>query len=201
MALSQKDRQQVLVIAIILAVGAGAGFWYLWRAPKVEQISGLELEVDSLHTVVDSARRDLASGTVESLRQRITGYEASLSLMRRLVPLENEVPRLIDDIASRATLRGVQIQEINPQSVDAAGMFNVHRYRVSVVGHYDEISEFLADIASLPRIMVPYDLTLGIAPLTAQVTYGDTTGALLQGQFQLRTFVKPPSPGGSGAIE
>jgi type IV pilus assembly protein PilO len=201
MALSQKDRQQLLVFAILLALGGGAAFWFLWRAPRVEQISSLEVEIDSLHTVVDSARRDLASGTVESLRQRIAGYEGSLSLMRRLVPLENEVPRLIDDIASRATLRGVQIQEINPQSVDAAGMFNVHRYRVSVVGHYDQIGEFLADIASLPRIMVPYDLTLGTAPLTAQVTYGDTTGALLQGQFQLRTFVKPPSPGGSGAIE
>lgn len=201
MALSQKDRQQLFVLLIILAAGAGAGFWYMWRTPKAEEIVLLKTEIDSLRATVDSARRDLASGTIESLRQRVANYEASLELMRLLVPLENEVPSLIDDIASRATLRGVRIQEINPQSVEAEGMFDRHRYRVSVVGHYDEISEFLADVASLPRIMVPYELTLGIAPLTAQIAYGDTTGALLQAQFQLRTFVKPPSTGGSGETE
>ena len=201
MALSQKDRQQLLVLLIIIAAAGGGAFWYLWRAPQAAEITQLEIEIDSLRATVDSARRDLASGTVESLRQRVADYEASLGLMRRLVPLENEVPSLIDDIASRATLRGVHIQEINPQSVDAEGMFDTHRYRVSVVGHYDEIGEFLADVASLPRIMVPYELTLGIAPLTAQVAYGDTTGALLQAQFQLRTFVKPPATGGSGETQ
>ncbi|KPK00816.1 MAG: type 4a pilus biogenesis protein PilO [Gemmatimonadota bacterium] len=201
MALSQKDRQQLLVLLIIIAAAGGGAFWYLWRAPQAAEIAQLEIEIDSLRATVDSARRDLASGTVESLRQRVADYEASLGLMRRLVPLENEVPSLIDDIASRATLRGVHIQEINPQSVDAEGMFDTHRYRVSVVGHYDEIGEFLADVASLPRIMVPYELTLGIAPLTAQVAYGDTTGALLQAQFQLRTFVKPPATGGSGETQ
>jgi type IV pilus assembly protein PilO len=201
MALSQKDRQQLLVLLIIVALGGGGGFWYFWRAPQMEEVTLLETEIDSLRATVDSARRDLASGTVESLRQRVADYEASLGLMRRLVPLENEVPSLIDDIASRATLRGVHIQEINPQSVEAAGIFDTHRYRVSVVGHYDEIGEFLADVASLPRIMVPYELTLGIAPLTAQVAYGDTTRALLQAQFQLRTFVKPPAMGGSGETQ
>ena len=201
MALSQKDRQQLMILLIIMAIGGGAAFWYLWRTPKVEAVAVLEVEIDSLNTVVDSARQDLARGTVESMERRVAEYESSLRLMRRLVPLENEVPTLIDDIASRASMRGVEMQELNPQSVEAAGLFDVYRYRLSVVGHYDQIGEFLADIASLPRIMVPYDLTLGIAPLTAQVAYGDTTGALLQAQFQLRTFVKPPAPGGSGAGE
>jgi type IV pilus assembly protein PilO len=201
MALSQKDRQQLLILLIVVAIAAGAGFWFMWRAPKAEEAARHEFVIDSLQRVVDNARRDLARGTVESLEQRIADYEASLSLMRRLVPLENEVPALIDDIASRASLRGVHIQELDPQTVEAAGMFDVHRYRLSVVGYYDEIGEFLADIASLPRIMVPYELTLGEAPLTAQAAYGDTTGALLQAQFQLRTFVKPPTSGGSGASE
>jgi type IV pilus assembly protein PilO len=201
MALSQKDRQQLLILLIVVAIAAGAGFWFVWRAPKVEAVAQLETEIDSLQRVVDAARRDLAQGTVESLEQRVAEYEASLGLMRRLVPLDNEVPGLIDDIASRASLRGVHVQELDPQTVETGGLFHVHRYRLSVVGYYDEIGEFLADIASLPRIMVPYELALGEAPLTAQSAYGDTTGALLQAQFQLRTFVKPPTPGGSGASE
>ena len=95
----------------------------------------------------------------------------------------------------------IDIDELDPQSVEEAGQFDIHRYRLSVTGHYDELGAFLADIASLPRIMVPYDLTLGIAPPIAQASYGDTTGSLLQAQFILRTFVKPPSTGGIGAGE
>jgi uncharacterized protein HemX len=71
MALSQKDRQQLLVLLIIVALGGGGGFWYFWRTPQVEEVTRLETEIDSLRATVDSARRDLASGTVESLRQRV----------------------------------------------------------------------------------------------------------------------------------
>ena len=197
MALSQKDRQQVLILLIVMAVGGGAAFWYMWRAPKIETVGALELEIDSLNTVVDSARRDLARGTVESMERRVAEYESSLRLMRRLVPLENEVPTLIDNIASRASMRGVNIQELNPQSVEAAGLFDVYRYRLSVVGHYDEIGEFLSDVASLPRIMVPYDLRLNPAQAQQQQLYADTTGALLQAQFLVRTFVKSQPAGGT----
>ncbi|MBI3082688.1 MAG: type 4a pilus biogenesis protein PilO, partial [Gemmatimonadetes bacterium] len=61
----------------------------------------------------------------------------------------------------------------------------------SVIGHYDEIGEFLADVASLRRIMVPLEVAVTRASQTAANTYRDTTGALAQATFQLRTFVKP----------
>ncbi|NIM52567.1 MAG: type 4a pilus biogenesis protein PilO [Gemmatimonadales bacterium] len=198
MALSQKDRQQLLFLLILLAVGAVGAFWFLWRQPRVQQLSAVQEEIDSLRAAVDSARQDLARGTVEDLRQRAEDYEASLRLMRQLVPLENEMPTLIDNIASRATLRGVHVEQFSPPTTEESGIFDVQQFQLTVVGHYDGIGEFLADVASLPRIMVPYELTLGPATLTAQTTYGDTTGALLEAQFQLRTFVKPPAAGGSG---
>lgn len=198
MALSQKDRQQLLFLLIILAVGAVGAFWFLWRQPQMQQLATAQEEIDSLSAAVDSARQDLARGTVEDLRQRAEDYEASLRLMRQLVPLETEMPTLIDDIASRATLRGVHVEQFNPATTAAAGAFDVQRFQLTVVGHYDAIGEFLADVASLPRIMVPYELTLAAATLTAQTTYGDTTGALLEAQFELRTFVKPPAARGSG---
>ena len=40
----------------------------------------------------DSAKRELATGTVEDLNKRLDGYRASLSMLRRLVPERSEVP-------------------------------------------------------------------------------------------------------------
>jgi Tfp pilus assembly protein PilO len=59
-----------------------------------------------------------------------------------------------------------------------------------VIAHYDKASEFLSDVASLRRIMVPYEVSITRAIPSAVKTFGDTTGALTQTTFQLRTFIK-----------
>ena len=41
--------------------------------------------------------------------------------------------------------------------------FDTYKYNISVIGHYDQIGEFLADVASLQRIIVPYDVCVAAA--------------------------------------
>jgi type IV pilus assembly protein PilO len=74
--------------------------------------------------------------------------------------------------------------------------FDTYKYNMSVIGHYDQIGQFLADVASLQRIIVPYDVKLDQASLAAGKALGDTTGALLEAKFQVRTYVKAPAPEG-----
>ena len=74
--------------------------------------------------------------------------------------------------------------------------FNTYKYNMSVIGRYDQIGQFLADVASLQRIIVPYDLKLDPANTTAAKALGDTTGALLEAKFQVRTYVKSSVPEG-----
>ena len=116
MALDAKQRQQLLGVAIFLAIVAVVAFWMYWRAPRETQVTSMRVSIDSLQARVDSARRDLASGTVEVLRQRVRNFEASLRLMRTLVPTGAEVPSLIDDVTARARRRGVEIAELTPVS-------------------------------------------------------------------------------------
>src|SRR5204863_474911 len=140
------------------------------------------------------AKADLASGTVEDLRRKVEEYTALLSVMRRLVPEKNEVPALIDDISTKAKVRGVTIGRIEPQAVEAGPPFDTYRYRLEIIGHYDQLGEFLSDIASLPRIIVPQDVVLKAAAGQAQKLLADTLGALLEAQFAIRTFVKAAAP-------
>ncbi len=190
MALGAKERQQLLGLMIFLAIVGAVAFWMYWRTPKEAELATLRAKVDSLQTRVDAAKKDLASGTVEALRRRVREYEANVRLMRQFVPSGAEVPSLIDDVSARAKRRGVQIGEITPLAPEPGQPFQTYRYRLAVVGHYDAVAEFLADVASLRRIMVPYDVTIGPAPQTAAKAYNDTTGSLTQTTFQLRTFVK-----------
>lgn len=195
MAMTDKERKQLLVFVTVVPILGIIAFWLYVRQPATVQMAEMRLRIDTLQTAVDSARADLQRGTVEDLERRVEDYEASLRLMRQLVPTGAEVANLINDISDRAKLRNIHVADLSPLGYADGTRFRIARYRFVVLGHYDDIGGFLSDIASLPRIMVPSQLSLQVAPPQTAVSLGDTTGAMLQATFQLRTFVKQPLSG------
>src|SRR2546427_127662 len=135
MALLPQDRQsQVMLLITIGMLALGYTFWNYWATPTGQEIETAQAESDR------------ASGTVEALRRKGEEYTALLSVMRRLVPEKNEAPALIDDISTKAKVRGVTIGRIEPQAVEAGPPFDTYRYRLEIIGHYDQLGEFLSDI-------------------------------------------------------
>ena len=57
--------------------------------------------ITKFEAATDSAKKELARGTVADVRKRLETYRASLVMLRRLVPERNEVPNLLDDISTR----------------------------------------------------------------------------------------------------
>ena len=195
MALLPTDqRSQVMLILTLLAGAGGWGFWKYYYAPASEQIDAAKAEIDSLQIIIEKAKQDLAQGTMEDLRRKVDQYRAMVGLMRRLVPEQNEVPALIDDISTKAKVRGVTIGKIDPLPVDPGPPFDTYRYRLELLGHYDQLGEYLSDIASLPRIVEPQDIVLKPASQAAQRLLTDTVGALLEADLSIRTFVKSSAP-------
>jgi type IV pilus assembly protein PilO len=206
MALFPTDQRSQIMMLLVLVAGAGGYFfWTKVQSPQSAQLHAAQDEADSLAKIVEAAKRDLASGTVDDLRRKVQEYQGSLELMRRLVPERNEVPNLIDDISTKAKVRGVTLGKIQPLTPEPGSPFDTFRYRLEVYGHYDQVGEYLADIASLPRIIVPQDVVLSSATPATQKLLGDTLGALLLAEFTIRTYVKssspppPPAAGGTRA--
>ena len=188
------QRSQIMLLLAIAAAAGGYFFWTKVHVPTNARITSATVEIDSLQAIVAKAKADLQSGTAEDLRRKLSEYRSALGLMRRLVPERNEVPSLIDDISTKAKVRGVNLAQIQPLAREQGMPFDIDRYRVAVYGHYDQVGEFLADVASLPRIVVPQELVLRSAPQQTQRLLADTLGALLEAQFSIRTYVKSPGP-------
>jgi type IV pilus assembly protein PilO len=169
-------------------------------AARGERIVAMRDTIARFEAATDSAKKELARGTVADVRKRLENYRASLVLLRRLVPERNEVPNLLDDISTRSKIRGVTLSQVVPQPVEAGpAPFDTYKYNMSVIGQYDQIGQFLADVASLQRIIVPYDVTVTAANSSAAKVLGDSTEALLEARFQVRTFVKSPNPEGEAS--
>lgn len=155
------------------------------------QVAALADTAAMLQASVDSAKREMAKGSVEDVRKRAEEYKGTLTVLRQFVPEQNEVPNLLDDISTRAKVRGVNLAAVVPQPVEAGpAPFDTYRYDMSVIGRYDQIGAFLADVAGLRRIIVPMNVKLTAADLTKAKALGDTTKAMLEAKFTVRTFVK-----------
>src|SRR5919109_3559262 len=89
------QRGQIMALLILVALAGGYFFWTKVHQPQSQQIGAATQEADSLEKIVEAAKADLASGSIEDLRRRVEDYRGMLELMRRLVPERNEVPTLI----------------------------------------------------------------------------------------------------------
>ena len=206
-SLTSKKFAPVLVILLaglagyIAYTGAIIGsFGLTGLAGRQEKVVAIKDTIAHLQSATDSAKRELAHGTVEDLRKRLDTYRGSLALLRRLVPERNEVPNLLDDISSRGKIRGVTVSQVVPLPVEPGpAPFDTYKYNMSVIGRYDQIGAFLADVASLQRIIVPYAISVAATNNQAAKALGDTSGALLEAKFQVRTYVKSSSSEGEAS--
>jgi type IV pilus assembly protein PilO len=207
MALSNEKATPLLALGLAAIVGyiayTGAVIEMVGLnglAARKAHVAAIRDTIVTLEAATDSAKKELARGTVADVRKRLESYRGSLSLLRRLVPERNEVPNLLDDISTRGKIRGVTLSQVVPQPVEPGPVpFDTYKYNMSVIGKYDQIGQFLADVASLQRIIVPYDLTVAAANNSAAKALGDSTGALLEAKFQIRTYVKSPNSEGEAS--
>ena len=205
-ALPQDRRGQIL---LLVTVGALVVAYFGWSGLSLAGLKGysplgarrdsLQTEIDSINAQVGRAKRDVARGALTQMEQRLEEFRSSLNLMRQLVPTSSEVPNLLDDIASRAKMRGATFAGFQPQAIESGSPFDTQRYRLTAAGQYDKIAEFLTDVASLPRIIVPYDVHL--QRVQGPVADTSKSQSLLQATFAVRTYVKPTLPGDSTAAE
>jgi type IV pilus assembly protein PilO len=207
MELSGPKTTPALAILLAFLVGYIAYTGAVIDAVGLKGLAGTKARITAMRDTIaifeaatDSAKKELARGTVADVRKRLETYRSSLVLLRRLVPERNEVPNLLDDISTRGKIRGVTLSQVVPQPVEAGpAPFNTYKYNMSVIGRYDQIGQFLADVASLQRIIVPYDVTVSAANSSTAKVLGDSTEALLEARFQIRTYVKSSNPEGEAS--
>ena len=198
----QDRRGQTLLLLTVVAVVAIYVLWQGFSALGIDGVKqyklrrdSIQVQVDTLEAQVRRAKADVQRGTVGVLETRLAQFRATLDQLRQLVPTSTAVPNLLDDISSRAKMRGATVADFTPQGLESGSPFDTQRARFTVTGDFDQVGEFLADIASLPRVVVPYDLRI-----ERQSGPGvDTTQhrTILRVGFQIRTFVKSAAPEGA----
>lgn len=157
---------------------------------RQERVVAMQDTLAGLRAQIDTAKADLARESVEDVQARVAAYRGSLEILRTLVPEQREVADLLDDIQIRAKVRGVRFANFDPVApVAGPAPFDTYGYQLGVIGKYHQVGAFLADIASMRRIIVPGEVTIVPANIQQARVLGDTLG-MLEARFTVRTYVK-----------
>ncbi|MES3036102.1 MAG: type 4a pilus biogenesis protein PilO [Gemmatimonadota bacterium] len=161
---SYTKREQSLLAVILFAVGLCVLFYMYVFTPKSETIAEQSAHVDALAASNAKAATELKAGNLRQLKEDAARYSENLAVMRQLVPTVNEVPGLLEQVSNAARRVGLDIASVQPQPVASSGEnYDAHRYRLIVKGGYNDMTEFLTNVGSLPRIVTPSVLKMKMA--------------------------------------
>lgn len=199
--LPKNQRDQAMVLVVIVAVALAALYWnYVWT-PKRTTLVELSVRLDTLEAQNAEARAALAQGTAAQMQAEAEQLARDLEIMRQLVPTGNELPSLLEQVSTAARREGLDLAAVEPQPVIEGELFNTYRYKIAVTGDYHALGEFLTNVGSLTRIVAPINLSLTPATNlnTNAARLRPPNSAAIDSKFEIQTYVirtAPAAPGG-----
>lgn len=190
-------KEQGLLAAIVCAVALMALFYTYVFTPKSDMITMQSAHVDALAAANIKAASELKAGNLRQLKDDASRYAENLAVMRQLVPTVNEVSGLLEQVSNAARRVGLDISNVQPQPVSTSGEhYDGHRYRLLVKGGYNQITEFLTNVGSLPRIVTPTVLKMKLAdgsaaaaPILGNRRRMPASEAPIMTEFDIETYV------------
>jgi type IV pilus assembly protein PilO len=190
---NKRDRILGAVGAVALLLGIAYGM-LVWQ-PRREELVEMQLRVDSLLIINQRAKSELARGKTNELKIQADILTADLKVMRLLVPTENEVPSLLDQVSTAARRVGLEITDVQPLPTLVGDQYEAFKYRLVVRGGtYHQIADLLTNIGSLQRIVAPINVVLN--PQADARVAKRAKMQNLEARFEIQTYVAhaPPPP-------
>lgn len=158
-------------------------------SPRRDANATMQGQVESLETLNRRASVLAAQGGGD-LQERLALYEAHVAKLEELIPAQEEVPVLLDDIQRRARIQQVDVRLLEPQPREPGELYDRTAYNMSVVGEYHAVARFLTDIASLDRIVTPVQVEVELYDQPAQ--YQEIESPVVA-SFRIETYLLPDS--------
>lgn len=182
-SINQKSFQaRLLILAVIIAVLAGA-FYYFLLEPKRSEIKSLQTTLqkrEKLRNEYENIARELPKFEAENKRLQNEFKQAAKKL-----PVKKEIATLIDSIYSAVNASGLKPIAFTPRKEVSKEVYIEIPISLNVRGSYFELANFFDRIAKLPRIV-------NIRNLVLKVSKNTRKKMILNATFSAVTFrIKP----------
>ncbi|GLP97527.1 type 4a pilus biogenesis protein PilO [Paraferrimonas sedimenticola] len=144
-----------IAFAVILLVGVLFGGNYLFISDRLDSLERAEVKEQELRE--DFQMKYRLAANLMLYRAQLKEMESRFSELLKMLPSENEMPGLIDDMSFVAADAGLRIDSLEWEQEIERDFYVEFPIRMSASGSYHEYGEFVSGVARLPRIVSLHD--------------------------------------------
>ena len=145
-----------IVVAVLLLVLTVAGFWWFDWQDQVKTLAAREAEEVQLRESWLTKKRQAVN--LEEHRRQLAEIDWQFGALLKQLPNRAEMDSLLSDINQAGLGRGLQFELFKPGTDVIKEFYAEMPIDVRVTGVYHDLGEFVADLASMPRMVTLNDV-------------------------------------------
>ncbi len=145
-----------VVVAALLLVLTVAGFWWFDWQGQVETLAARESEEIQLRESWTTKKRQAVN--LDEHRRQLAEIDRQFGALLKQLPNRAEMDSLLSDINQAGLGRGLQFELFKPGADVIKEFYAEMPIDVRLTGVYHDLGEFVADLASMPRMVTLNDV-------------------------------------------
>ncbi len=145
-----------IVVAVLLLVLTVAGFWWFDWQDQVKTLAAREAEEVQLRESWVTKKRQAVN--LEEHRRQLAEIDRQFGALLKQLPNRAEMDSLLSDINQAGLGRGLQFELFKPGTDVIKEFYAEMPIDVRVTGIYHDLGEFVAYLASMPRMVTLNDV-------------------------------------------
>ncbi|MBW3532671.1 type 4a pilus biogenesis protein PilO [Shewanella sp. NKUCC06_TVS] len=144
--------------AILLALSVFAAGYFLVVSDSVDIYTAEQDKEVQLRD--DFKNKYQLAANLKLYREQLATMEVQFAELLKMLPSENEMPGLLDDLTFVATDAGLKINSLNWEAEIQRDFYIEFPIKMSVTGDYHQLGSMVSGVAKLPRIVSLHDFTI-----------------------------------------
>jgi len=159
----EKNKKEVLIAAAVLGVAAFAGYLYFLFIPQAASAFSSLAEIAKVRADVARTERDIAERA--KYERELAGYGEKLDRYIKMLPVEAEVPSLLEMLSAMARDANVRIAGITPvMGKETEGqkgrIYQEMPIQLNARSGFHELGHFIASVEASDRFMKVVDIEI-----------------------------------------
>ncbi|QSX37037.1 type IV pilus inner membrane component PilO [Shewanella sedimentimangrovi] len=151
-------KQVKIVFATFLALLVLVAGYFMFVADAVDVLKAEQQKEVQLRE--DFKSKYQLAANLKLYREQLQEMEAQFAELLKMLPSENEMPGLLDDVTFVATDSGLKINSLDWEPEVPRDFYIEFPIRMSVAGDYHDMGHMVSGVAKLPRIVSLHDFVI-----------------------------------------
>ncbi|WOT05098.1 type IV pilus inner membrane component PilO [Shewanella youngdeokensis] len=147
-----------VVFALLVAVCVFIASYFLVVSDVIDDLNAEYQKEEQLKN--DFKSKYQLAANLKLYREQLNVMEGQFSELLKMLPSQNEMPGLLDDVTFVATDAGLKITSLDWDSEIVRDFYIEFPIKIAVNGDYHELGHLVSGVAKLPRIVSLHDFSI-----------------------------------------